>query len=330
MLLASLALAPLGTVIALNLAASVFYLGDFVFRGVLLSIGGTRSADADQTIAIEARALRERGAAGLHRAGSDVPRSGDAAATGGGAARGSTIPLSKLDVKIVLEDDDHETIAAARTLGLEGVFEIIRVPPSHAADQAEGLQLRAALRPRRVRHDLRRRGPARARPAARRRCSPSGARRPKLACVQGRLNYFNRSENWLTRMFTLEYSLVVRLPAARPRPAEACRSRSAAPPITSRLDVLREVARLGPVTTSPRMPISASAWRRRATRVGVINSTTYEEANGVLPNWIQPALALDQGLHADLAGAHLPAELLCDCTASAPMTAAARQPTSMA
>ena len=39
-------------------------------------------------------------------------------------------PLGKLDIKIVLEDDDTETIEAARQLGLEGVFEVIRVPPS--------------------------------------------------------------------------------------------------------------------------------------------------------------------------------------------------------
>lgn len=30
---------------------------------------------------------------------------------------------------------------------------------------------------------------------------------PNTACIQCRLNYFNANENWLTRMFTLDYSL---------------------------------------------------------------------------------------------------------------------------
>ena len=60
------------------------------------------------------------------------------------ALRELDYPLGKLDIKLVLEADDHETIEVARTLGLEGVFEVIRVPPSQPQDQAEGLQLRAA------------------------------------------------------------------------------------------------------------------------------------------------------------------------------------------
>ena len=101
---------------------------------------------------------------------------------------------------------DLETIEAARALGLEGVFEIIIVPRVAAADQAEGLQLRAALRARRISGGLRRRGSARARPVrkvvATFRRSP-----PNTACLQCRLNYYNANENWLTRMFTLDYAL---------------------------------------------------------------------------------------------------------------------------
>ena len=39
-------------------------------------------------------------------------------------------PRSKLDIKLVLEEDDLETINAAKALGLASIFEIIRVPHS--------------------------------------------------------------------------------------------------------------------------------------------------------------------------------------------------------
>ncbi len=63
------------------------------------------------------------------------------------ALRQLDYPLGKLDIKLVLEAGDVETIAVARTLGLEGVFEVIRVTAITTADQAESLQLRACNSP---------------------------------------------------------------------------------------------------------------------------------------------------------------------------------------
>ena len=48
-----------------------------------------------------------------------------------GALRRLDYPSAKLDIKIVLEEGDAETIAAARALKLEEIFEIVLVPPSH-------------------------------------------------------------------------------------------------------------------------------------------------------------------------------------------------------
>src|SRR5262249_20719397 len=115
-------------------------------------------------------------------------------------------PLAKLDIKLVLEEGDHETIEATKVLGLEGAFEVIEVPPSQpqtkskacnyglkfargelvtiydAEDKPERMQLRKVV-------------------AAFRAASP------EPACIQCRLNYYNVRENWLTRMFTLDYAL---------------------------------------------------------------------------------------------------------------------------
>ena len=127
--LAGLAFAPIATLIALNIAISIFYLGNFVFKGVLISMGGGRSAAADETIAIEARALRDEELpvftvlVPMFREAAMLPRLAQ-------ALRDLDYPLGKLDIKIVLEASDLATIEAARALGLEGVFEIIVVPES--------------------------------------------------------------------------------------------------------------------------------------------------------------------------------------------------------
>jgi len=56
---AGLAFAPLATLIALNVAMGCFYLGNFVFKGILVSLGGGRSVERDMNIEIAARALRD-------------------------------------------------------------------------------------------------------------------------------------------------------------------------------------------------------------------------------------------------------------------------------
>ena len=113
-------------------------------------------------------------------------------------------PAAKLDIKIVLEACDTETIAAAEALGLPGNVEIVVVPELQprtkpralnyalpfargeylviydAEDRPERDQLRKALA-------AFREGP------------------PNLACVQGRLSLYNADENWFTRQFTIEY-----------------------------------------------------------------------------------------------------------------------------
>ncbi len=112
--LAGLAFAPLDTLFVLNIAISIFYLGNFVFKGILVSVGGGRSADIDETIAIEARALRTEELpvftvlVPMFREAAMLPQLAQ-------ALRNLDYPLGKLDIKIVLEAGDTETIEAARS-----------------------------------------------------------------------------------------------------------------------------------------------------------------------------------------------------------------------
>lgn len=106
-----------------------------------------------------------------------------------------------------------------------------------------------------------------------------------LVCVQAALNYYNRNENFLTRMFTLEYSywfdyLLPGLETLKlPIPLGGTSNHF-------RTDRLRELGGWDPfnVTEDADLGIRASL---RGYTVGVINSTTYEEANCQVRNWIR-------------------------------------------
>jgi cellulose synthase/poly-beta-1,6-N-acetylglucosamine synthase-like glycosyltransferase len=106
-----------------------------------------------------------------------------------------------------------------------------------------------------------------------------------LICLQAALNYWNDSENWLTRMFTLEYSfwfdyMLPGLDALRlPIPLGGTSNHF-------RTDALRALGGWDPfnVTEDADLGIRASAV---GYRVGVLNSTTMEEANRSAPNWIR-------------------------------------------
>jgi cellulose synthase/poly-beta-1,6-N-acetylglucosamine synthase-like glycosyltransferase len=107
----------------------------------------------------------------------------------------------------------------------------------------------------------------------------------KTVCVQASLNYFNANENVLTRMFTLEYSywfdyMLAGLDAADlpiPLGGTSNHFRTAA---------LVDLGGWDPynVTEDADLGIRASAL---GYRVGVVNSTTMEEANTSIPNFIR-------------------------------------------
>jgi cellulose synthase/poly-beta-1,6-N-acetylglucosamine synthase-like glycosyltransferase len=200
------------------------------------------------------------------------------------ALRRMEYPRSKLDIKLVLEADDLETIDGAKALALEASFEIIRVPHSlpktkpkacnyaiqfargeyltiyDAEDKPEPDQLKKAI-------------------VAFRKLGKN------TACIQARLNYFNAEENWLTRMFTLEYSLWfdMFLPAL-----DRLRVPIPLGGTSNHFDLakLRDAGAWDPfnVTEDADLGLRFAAM---GYRVGVVNSVTYEEANSHVGNWIR-------------------------------------------
>lgn len=104
-------------------------------------------------------------------------------------------------------------------------------------------------------------------------------------CFQAFLNYYNKNENFLTRMFTLEYSywfdyLLSGLFKFRlPIPLGGTSNHF-------KVDVLKKISGWDPfnVTEDADLGVRMAAENKR---VGVINSTTYEEANSRYGNWIR-------------------------------------------
>jgi cellulose synthase/poly-beta-1,6-N-acetylglucosamine synthase-like glycosyltransferase len=282
-ILIGLAFVPLATLIVLNVAISIFYLGNFIFKGILVSIGGGRSAEIDESVAVEARALREEE---LPVFTVLVPMFHEAAMLPqlAQALRNLDYPLGKLDIKIVLEADDRETIEAARTLGLEGVFEIIVVPRSapQTKPKACNFALRFARGEYLVIYD------AEDRPEADqlRKIVATFRRSPaNTACLQCRLNYYNTSENWLTRMFTLDYTLwfdqvlpgLERLGMPIPLGGTSNHFRT---------DVLRELHAWDPFNVTEDADLGIRIGQK-GYRVGVVDSTTFEEASCRTGQWVR-------------------------------------------
>ena len=193
-------------------------------------------------------------------------------------------PASKLEILLLIEEVDDETLEAARAAAPPESVTFILIPDGQprtkpracnvglffakgeylviydAEDRPERDQLKKAV-------------------VAFRRGDE------KLVCVQAALNYFNATENFLTRMFTLEYSywfdnMLPGLDRLRlPIPLGGTSNHF-------RTDALRRLGGWDPfnVTEDADLGIRAAA---EGYKVGVINSTTYEEANSEVGNWIR-------------------------------------------
>ncbi len=215
-----------------------------------------------------------------------IPLFREAAALAGLAAALDKLdyPRAKLDIKLLLEESDHETIAEAISLNKGGRYDLVIVQPSLPQTKPKALNYALPT----ARGDLVVIYDAEDEPEPNqlRLAAETFAAAPDdLACVQARLNFYNSGENWLTRLFTLEYSLWFDhfLPA---------------------LDRIGAPAPLGGTSNIFRIEalIEAGGWdahnvtedadlglrfARRGWRTAMISSTTYEEANCALPNWIR-------------------------------------------
>jgi glycosyltransferase XagB len=193
-------------------------------------------------------------------------------------------PKSKLEVLVLIEEEDHETLNALEGANPPDYFHVVKIPKGHpqTKPRACNVGLFFATGEYLVIYD------------AEDRPDPDQLKKAIIAfrrggdrtvCVQAALNYFNATENMLTRMFTLEYSywfdyMLAGLDAADlPIPLGGTSNHFRTAPLI-------ELGGWDPynVTEDADLGIRASAL---GYRVGVINSTTMEEANTSVPNFIR-------------------------------------------
>ena len=193
-------------------------------------------------------------------------------------------PREKLEILLLLEEDDPETLGAALAAAPPDVVRIVVVPHSMPKTKPRACNVGLAF----ARGEYVVIYDAEDRPDAdqlKKSLIAFAKGGDDLVCVQAALNYFNARENLLTRMFTLEYSswfdyTLAGLDRLRlPIPLGGTSNHF-------RTDMLRDLGGWDPynVTEDADLGIRASA---RGHRVAVVNSTTYEEANMAVGNWIR-------------------------------------------
>ena len=114
-------------------------------------------------------------------------------------------PPAKLDIKLVLEADDRETLAVLKRIAMPGFIEVIIAPPGEPRTKPRALNVALPLarghftvvydaedvpEPNQLRKSV-----------ATFACLPGD-----FACLQARLTIDNTDDSWLARMFTIEYA----------------------------------------------------------------------------------------------------------------------------
>ncbi len=193
-------------------------------------------------------------------------------------------PKDKLDVILILEEDDYETRTALKDFSLPEYFRILVVPDSlpktkpkacnfglmhargeylviyDAEDRPEPLQLKKAyLAFQRVGQDV--------------------------VCLQSKLNYYNSDQNLLTKLFTAEYSLWFDLILP------GLQSINTIIPLggTSnhfRVDALCKLRGWDPFNVTEDCDLGVRIFKS-GYKTAIIDSTTFEEANSNVKSWIR-------------------------------------------
>ncbi len=215
-----------------------------------------------------------------------VPVFGEANIVGGLVEHLSALdyPQEKLEILLLMEEEDTETIEAARAAHPPDTVKFVIVPKGRPQTKPRACNFGLVFSHGEflVIYDAE----DRPEPAQLREAEPAfRAGDEKLACVQARLNYFNTEENLLTRMFTLEYSwwfdyMLPGLDRLRlPIPLGGTSNHF-------RTSVLRQLGGWDAwnVTEDADLGLRAAA---EGYRVGVIPSTTYEEACGRYWPWVR-------------------------------------------
>ncbi|MDO9456312.1 glycosyltransferase [Nocardioides sp.] len=201
-------------------------------------------------------------------------------------------PRTRLDVKLLCEADDLDTIDKIKELALPPHYHLVVVPDSQPKTKPKacnyGLQLATGSLT--VIYD------------AEDRPDPDQLKKVLVAfervtddvvCVQAKLNYYNQDQNLLTSWFANEYSMQFELVL----PAMGA-SESPIPLGGSsnhfKTHVLREIGAWDPYNVTEDADLGIRL-HREGYRTALVDSTTLEEANSQVGNWVRQRSRWNKG-----------------------------------
>ena len=193
-------------------------------------------------------------------------------------------PVDRLQILLLVEDDDEETKQAVADLDIAAPFEVVPIPVNQPRTKPKACNQGLS----RARGDYLVIYDAEDRPETdqlRKAALRFAAAPPEVVCLQAQLNYYNRDHNWLTRFFTAEYSCwydyclpgLVHLDA--PIPLGGTSNHFP----TSRL---RELGGWDPFNVTEDCDLGIRIYRFGLT-TEMLDSTTWEEAVSRVPSWIR-------------------------------------------
>jgi cellulose synthase/poly-beta-1,6-N-acetylglucosamine synthase-like glycosyltransferase len=194
-------------------------------------------------------------------------------------------PKDKLEIMLLLEADDEETIAAAHdAVGNSLDFMVVHIPPAEPRTKPKALNYGLL----RARGDLVAIFDAEDRPDVlqlRKAAITLLSAPPDVACVQAKLGFFNPHQNLLTKWFTLDYRMwfsellpgLAQLQAPIPLGGTSNHFRRS---------VLMEAGGWDPFNVTEDADLGIRLYRL-GYRTGVVDSVTLEEANSDFVNWVK-------------------------------------------
>ncbi|MEP6697440.1 MAG: glycosyltransferase [Pseudonocardiales bacterium] len=193
-------------------------------------------------------------------------------------------PRDKLDIKLLLEEDDHPTREAVAAAGIPPGFEVVVVPPAEPRTKPKACNY--GLQTARGRYVTIYDAEDKPEPLQLRRAVVAFSRAdPRTACLQAKLSYHNFDQNLITRWFTAEYDvwfsylLSGLVGTGTPVPLGGTSNHI-------RRRALRTFGGWDPynVTEDADLGIRLA---RAGLRVEVLDSVTMEEANSDFVNWVK-------------------------------------------
>jgi cellulose synthase/poly-beta-1,6-N-acetylglucosamine synthase-like glycosyltransferase len=193
-------------------------------------------------------------------------------------------PKDKLNIMLLLEEDDTETIGAAKSMNLDSQFNIVVVPHSlpKTKPKATNYGLILSKSEYAVIYD------------AEDIPEPDQIKKAVIAfetvpddvaCLQAKLNFYNPNQNVLTRMFTAEYSLWFNLTLVGlqnikgPIPLGGTSNHF-------KSYVLDGLNGWDPYNVTEDCDLGIRLYKQ-GFRTGILDSYTFEEANSNLGNWLR-------------------------------------------